>query len=185
MPGVATAGDCNGAGVGHRDPVGLQERGAEQLVARRVVVLDGADGDARLLRHVDVSHGVESMLDDRSHGGFEDLGAAGLGDAGTRHAVKASAAGNRHPAGTGPFHLPALRLSYRRMGNEERAEGIVIDAVTKMFGDFCAVDDVSFTIREGEFFTMLGPSGCGKTTTLRMIAGFEEPTDGPDPAAGP
>ncbi len=47
-----------------------------------------------------------------------------------------------------------------------------------MFGDFCAVDDVSFTIREGEFFTMLGPSGCGKTTTLRMIAGFEEPTQG-------
>jgi spermidine/putrescine transport system ATP-binding protein len=64
------------------------------------------------------------------------------------------------------------------MGNAERAEGIVIDAVTKMFGDFCAVDDVSFTIREGEFFTMLGPSGCGKTTTLRMIAGFEEPTEG-------
>jgi spermidine/putrescine transport system ATP-binding protein len=64
------------------------------------------------------------------------------------------------------------------MGNEERAEGIVIDAVTKMFGDFVAVDDVSFMIREGEFFTMLGPSGCGKTTTLRMIAGFEEPTNG-------
>ncbi|MDX6376390.1 MAG: spermidine/putrescine transport system ATP-binding protein [Gaiellaceae bacterium] len=64
------------------------------------------------------------------------------------------------------------------MGNEERADGIVIDGVTKMFGDFTAVDDVSFTIREGEFFTMLGPSGCGKTTTLRMIAGFEEPTNG-------
>jgi len=64
------------------------------------------------------------------------------------------------------------------MVNEERGEGIVIDAVTKMFGAFCAVDDVSFTIREGEFFTMLGPSGCGKTTTLRMIAGFEEPTQG-------
>jgi len=64
------------------------------------------------------------------------------------------------------------------MGNQERAEGIFIDGVTKMFGAFCAVDDVSFTIREGEFFTMLGPSGCGKTTTLRMIAGFEEPTQG-------
>jgi len=64
------------------------------------------------------------------------------------------------------------------MGNQERAEGIFIDGVTKMFGAFCAVDDVSFTIREGEFFTMLGPSGCGKTTTLRMIAGFEEPTGG-------
>ena len=64
------------------------------------------------------------------------------------------------------------------MGNQERGEGIVIDGVTKMFGAFCAVDDVSFDIREGEFFTMLGPSGCGKTTTLRMIAGFEEPTEG-------
>jgi spermidine/putrescine transport system ATP-binding protein len=64
------------------------------------------------------------------------------------------------------------------MGNQERGEGIVIDGVTKMFGAFCAVDDVSFDIREGEFFTMLGPSGCGKTTTLRMIAGFEEPTQG-------
>ena len=55
---------------------------------------------------------------------------------------------------------------------------IVLDAVTKRFGEFCAVDDVSFAIREGEFFSMLGPSGCGKTTTLRMIAGFEEPTAG-------
>ena len=62
------------------------------------------------------------------------------------------------------------------MGNQERGEGIVIDGVTKMFGDFGAVDDVSIEIREGEFFSMLGPSGCGKTTTLRMIAGFEEPT---------
>jgi spermidine/putrescine transport system ATP-binding protein len=53
-----------------------------------------------------------------------------------------------------------------------------IAAVTKRFGGFTAVDDVSFTIRPGEFFSMLGPSGCGKTTTLRMIAGFETPTEG-------
>ena len=39
-----------------------------------------------------------------------------------------------------------------------------------------AVDDVSFTVRQGDFFTMLGPSGCGKTTTLRCIAGLEKPT---------
>ena len=64
------------------------------------------------------------------------------------------------------------------MGAGEQGSGIVIDAVTKMFGDFKAVDDVSFEIRDGEFFTLLGPSGCGKTTTLRMIAGFEEPTSG-------
>jgi spermidine/putrescine transport system ATP-binding protein len=50
--------------------------------------------------------------------------------------------------------------------------------VTKRFGDFTAVDDLSLAIGEGEFFTLLGPSGCGKTTTLRMVAGFEETTEG-------
>ncbi len=64
------------------------------------------------------------------------------------------------------------------MGTDAPVGGIVIDAVTKMFDEFKAVDDISFEIRDGEFFTMLGPSGCGKTTTLRMIAGFEEPTAG-------
>ncbi|MFL5828269.1 MAG: ABC transporter ATP-binding protein [Thermoleophilaceae bacterium] len=50
--------------------------------------------------------------------------------------------------------------------------------VTKRFGEVVAVDDMSIDIARGEFFTMLGPSGCGKTTTLRMVAGFEEPTAG-------
>jgi spermidine/putrescine transport system ATP-binding protein len=50
--------------------------------------------------------------------------------------------------------------------------------VTKRFGDFTAVDSIDLDIEEGEFFTLLGPSGCGKTTTLRMIAGFEEPNGG-------
>ena len=53
-----------------------------------------------------------------------------------------------------------------------------LDRVTKRFGDFTAVDDLSLEIRQGEFFSLLGPSGCGKTTTLRMIGGFEEVTDG-------
>ncbi len=55
---------------------------------------------------------------------------------------------------------------------------IGIDRVTKRFGDFVAVDGADFSIARGEFFSMLGPSGCGKTTTLRMIAGFEQPTAG-------
>jgi spermidine/putrescine transport system ATP-binding protein len=56
--------------------------------------------------------------------------------------------------------------------------GVEVVNVTKEFGDFKAVDNVHLQIRDNEFFSMLGPSGCGKTTTLRMIAGFEQPTVG-------
>lgn len=52
------------------------------------------------------------------------------------------------------------------------------DGVTKEYGDVVAVDDVSFEVREDELLALLGPSGSGKTTTLRMLAGFEKPTDG-------
>ncbi len=50
--------------------------------------------------------------------------------------------------------------------------------VTKRFGTFTAVEELNLSIQRGEFFSLLGPSGCGKTTTLRMIAGFETPTEG-------
>ena len=60
----------------------------------------------------------------------------------------------------------------------ERTVAVELSAVTKRFGEFVAVDDLTLYIYEGEFFSLLGPSGCGKTTTLRMIAGFEEPTEG-------
>src|ERR687883_133404 len=50
--------------------------------------------------------------------------------------------------------------------------------VVKRFGDVVAVDHVSFDVGHSEFFSLLGPSGCGKTTTLRVLAGFERPTEG-------
>ena len=53
-----------------------------------------------------------------------------------------------------------------------------VTSVTKRFKEFTAVDDVSFDVPEGNFFSILGPSGCGKTTLLRMIAGFTEPSSG-------
>lgn len=55
---------------------------------------------------------------------------------------------------------------------------VEISGVSKHFGDVKAVDDISLSIADGEFFAMLGPSGCGKTTTLRMIAGLDFPTMG-------
>jgi len=55
---------------------------------------------------------------------------------------------------------------------------IQLEDVTKSFGNFYAVTHANFGIEQGEFFAMLGPSGCGKTTTLKMIAGFEQPTSG-------
>ena len=55
---------------------------------------------------------------------------------------------------------------------------ITFENVNKRFGRMVAVDNVSLTINEGEFFSLLGPSGCGKTTLLRMLAGFETPTEG-------
>ncbi len=53
-----------------------------------------------------------------------------------------------------------------------------VDGLTKKFGDFCAVDDVSFQVRRGEIFGFLGPNGAGKTTTIRMLLGLIKPTGG-------
>jgi spermidine/putrescine transport system ATP-binding protein len=70
-------------------------------------------------------------------------------------------------------------------GERSSAEpDIHLQNVTKRFGDMAAVDDLTLSIPRGSFFALLGPSGCGKTTTLRMIGGFEEPTEGTIELAG-
>src|SRR6266568_5843621 len=55
---------------------------------------------------------------------------------------------------------------------------VEVDRVSKSFGDFKAVDDVSLKVYKGEIFCLLGASGCGKTTLLRMLGGFETPSSG-------
>ena len=62
------------------------------------------------------------------------------------------------------------------MGSERGSVELV--NVTKRYGDVVAVDSLNLEIKSGEFLSLLGPSGCGKTTTLRMLAGFEQPDEG-------
>src|ERR1700730_18005540 len=62
-------------------------------------------------------------------------------------------------------------------GGSSPQASIVLSGLTKRFGEI-AVDNIDLTVASGEFFSLLGPSGCGKTTTLRLIAGFEQPTAG-------
>ena len=77
-------------------------------------------------------------------------------------------------------------VTERRPAEEsvERNVAVELSGVSKRFGEFVAVDDLTLDIHEGEFFSLLGPSGCGKTTTLRMIAGFEQVTEGEISVAG-
>ena len=78
--------------------------------------------------------------------------------------------------------MPSADSSARTPGPSGRpASGdpvITLENVVKRFGSYVAVERADFAIDRGEFFSLLGPSGCGKTTTLRMIAGFEQPTSG-------
>ena len=68
--------------------------------------------------------------------------------------------------------------SSEKLSDPSTRSSVTLEGVTKRFGDFVAVDDLDLELGGGEFFTLLGPSGCGKTTTLRMIAGFEQPSEG-------
>jgi spermidine/putrescine transport system ATP-binding protein len=74
---------------------------------------------------------------------------------------------------------PTAAPEGERPGATTSAEAdIHLENVTKRFGDMVAVDDLTLSIERGAFYALLGPSGCGKTTTLRMIGGFEDPTEG-------
>jgi len=62
--------------------------------------------------------------------------------------------------------------------------GIELCGLSKRWGSFVGVDNINLTIADREFLVLLGPSGCGKTTTMRMIAGLEDATDGEIPIGG-
>src|SRR3712207_9263782 len=66
---------------------------------------------------------------------------------------------------------------HRSGDDRHRSGAISVRGLRKEFDGVTAVDGIDIEIGSGEFFTLLGPSGCGKTTTLRMLAGFEQPTD--------
>jgi putrescine transport system ATP-binding protein len=72
----------------------------------------------------------------------------------------------------------AVRRAFAPWSNPDAKPLIRFEKVTKRFGDAVAVDRLSLNIFEGEFFCLLGPSGCGKTTLMRMLAGFEAPSEG-------
>ena len=78
----------------------------------------------------------------------------------------------------------AVRRAFAPWSDPDAKPLIRFDNVTKRFGDAVAVDHLSLNIFEGEFFCLLGPSGCGKTTLMRMLAGFEMPSEGSITLAG-
>src|ERR1700682_2221593 len=79
----------------------------------------------------------------------------------------------------GLARIMAEEISEPEAGPDAAATPLLrIDAVSKKFGGFRAVDRLSLDIRAGEFFALLGPSGCGKTTLLRMLAGFARTDEG-------
>jgi spermidine/putrescine transport system ATP-binding protein len=67
---------------------------------------------------------------------------------------------------------------HTQLDAEAGTADVRLEGVTKHFDDVVAVDEMSLGIAKGSFFALLGPSGCGKTTTLRMVGGFEDPTEG-------
>jgi putrescine transport system ATP-binding protein len=74
--------------------------------------------------------------------------------------------------------LGSIRRDFSPWTNPDAKPYITVENVTKRFGDFTAVNNLSLKIYEREFFALLGASGCGKSTLLRMLAGFDDPTSG-------
>ncbi len=117
----------------------------------------GHSGRSGEIPNDDPPHGSRSADDDGVHDSVASHGPDGL----ARAPWENSTNGSRRSLRRGSLDID-----------------VRLDQVTKRFGDVVAVDDLSLEIGRGEFFSLLGPSGCGKTTTLRMIGGFEDPTEG-------
>src|SRR3954447_411384 len=85
--------------------------------------------------------------------------------------------------GENPVGWPDQPTGWRGEGHLDEPTGtdgpdIHLDRVTKRFAETTAVDELTLSIERGAFYALLGPSGCGKTTTLRIVGGFEDPTEG-------
>jgi len=90
----------------------------------------------------------------------------------------APSAATAQPGAKKPRRTPAPQSGFAPWKDASARPIVRFENVTKRFGSFVAVDNITLDIYEREFFALLGPSGCGKTTLLRMLAGFEKPTEG-------
>src|SRR5947208_5738439 len=157
----------------------LLRGGAGQRQGDAGVVRSGRvrDALARLPLSASVREGTDLPLGRPRRPGRADLAAAGRAPGAVRR-------DRRHPrrgAGRSVDANPPVTVTGEREASHAVAAqpaDIRLVEVTKQFDDVVAVDRLTLEVERGSFFALLGPSGCGKTTTLRMIGGFEQPTEG-------
>ena len=161
---------------GRAEPGGRDRRGAR---ARRVAPVaavfldtDGSDGGTAHAGAI-----VDGLTVERAAAAGLDLRAALL-EHRSQVALSALEDAARHRTDRNQRQRPVRDRGRGKPMSDSASPMIVVDRLVKEFGEVRAVNDVSLEIAAGEFFSMLGPSGCGKTTTLRVIAGFEEPDAG-------